>query len=803
MELGDSLRGERDELVLSETVTREGLSEERLSEENMEIAGMEAGSDEPKNPENPENEDMRENSDDWIENVDSKQSSEKKLKRLKKNKKQSGTSVKKEKKAGKGRLSKESKESKKSLITMLKNQKIVTMLQSSIKYKLIGAFLIPVLLIVILGVVSYNVSSSAIKKSFLDSAESTIVKTADYYELMFSNVIATSNDIVNNVELQRYYAGSYSNDSISEGTTFTSLKSTISSSIMSDNTLNAAYIIGSYGNGIFTSASRLLEKDEYENVKKSAEGTVIDQNKSGWFTKREYLDSMGVAQYGLSYGRQVVGTSMKSVGYMFLDISYNKILAPLKDIDLGVDSVISLIAPDGGELITSNYMDIEEGTTYFSDRDFYTSVKDTDEKSGNIYVNYNGKKQLLIHCTLDSDFMVVAMIPESEIIAQADSIKIASYTIVIIAIVIALLVGGLFALNISKVITTMMGHLSRAASGDLTVLMEISRKDEFSTLAKSTQGMIDNFKGLIEETKEVSETVDQSSMTVTEGSKQVLVEAKEIQAAIEEIERGVVQQAEDSEHCLRQMDDLSSKINIVSENSSKIEQIAEETSKKVSDGIEAIEELKKDASRTVDITHQVINEIEGLKESSKSIGSIINAINEIASQTNLLSLNASIEAARAGDAGRGFAVVASEIRKLADQSVNFANEIQKIVEGINSKTNDTVAIAMKAEDVVEVQGQTLDSTAQVFNDIHNQFNGLLGNLEAITIQITQIADAKTKTVDAISSISAISEETAASSEEVAETAKRQVVSMERLSEAAEDLEKNSDNLRNAIDIFKV
>ena len=366
-----------------------------------------------------------------------------------------------------------------------------------------------------------------------------------------------------------------------------------------------------------------------------------------------------------------------------------------------------------------------------------------------------------------------------------------------------MVIGGYLAYSFSLTIKKIMDKLELAAGGDLTVHIDVKSKDEFGRLAASTNGMIDNVKQLIEKTKTVSERVDTSVSTVSDSAKQLLAETQDITASIEAIEQGVVQQAEDSEHCLRQMDALSDKINIVSDNSDKIAKIADVTTGIVASGMASISELKINAGSTVEITHQVIEEIAQLKESSKAIAKIVDAINEIAEQTNLLSLNASIEAARAGEAGRGFAVVAFEIRKLAEQSVNSANEIQKIIGTINDKTNDTVRIAKKAEDVVEVQGESLENAEKVFAQIQSRFEELLSNLNEITGGIDTIAEAKSVTIDSIQSISAVSEETAASSEEVTETANRQLGAVEGLNTAAEDLLTNARHLSEAIDLFKI
>lgn len=673
----------------------------------------------------------------------------------------------------------------------------------SIKFKLVGAFAIPVFLIIILGAVSYITASNAIMKNFKEASETTIKKTGDYFDLVFTNIKASADDYANNAAVQSYYSGGLSSDPIAESNTYSEMTKNLSSTALGNESISKAIVIGSYGKPIYTSSIGGGDADLYQSVKNSAEGTTIDANGQVWLSKREYIDTISKAEYAVTYSRRLLANGMRSIGYMFFDVDMEYTRERLANIDMGADSVIALITPDGGEIITSSYLNIEDDKKYVSGESFYTAVADSEESAGSTYVRFNGKKQLFIYNKMQDGFMICALIPESEIMAQANMILFVSVFMVVLAFVVAILIGGLLAYNISTSINKIMNKLELAASGDLTISVDVKGRDEFSVLGKSTNDMIGNVKGLIEKTKNVSGKVDESANIVTNNVNEILRGTKEITVAIEEIEKGVVQQAEDSEDCLRQMDNLSDKINIVSENSEKIAVIANETTNIVDSGMTSISDLRENADSTVRITHKVIEEILNLKESSKAIGNIIGAINEIAEQTNLLSLNASIEAARAGEAGRGFAVVADEIRKLAEQSVDSANEIRRIVDDINHKTNDTVNIAKEAEDVVEAQGKSLENAEQVFDAIREQFHSLVGSLAEITNGIETITNAKVQTIDAIQNISAVSQQTAAASEEVTETANRQLEQVEGLNKASEALTINSKDLSQAIDLFKI
>jgi methyl-accepting chemotaxis protein len=257
--------------------------------------------------------------------------------------------------------------------------------------------------------------------------------------------------------------------------------------------------------------------------------------------------------------------------------------------------------------------------------------------------------------------------------------------------------------GIDRVIKKTNHKLSVVATGNLTVDASLKRKDEFNVLGKSINHMVSSMRSLIEKMMGVSRNTANSANDVAKASETLLISSKNIVNAVTDIEQGVHQQATDAENCLHRMADLANQINLVQENTGEISQIANNTKGIAKGGLTVINDLSSKAKDTSDITQQVILNIESLEAESESIIGIISAMNEITEQTNLLSLNAAIEAARVGTAGRGFAVVADEIRKLAVKSSTESGRIAAVIEKIQQKTRNTVDAARRAESIVATQ----------------------------------------------------------------------------------------------------
>ncbi len=667
-----------------------------------------------------------------------------------------------------------------------------------IQSKLIGAFLLPVCLFIIVGIIIYSKSEQGLK----DNAESLTYTSVDmlkeYFELGFESIELTSTRISVNSAISSHFGGMYDSNYEIEA------KGAVVNEAVADKYIQSIIAFSKNQKNSISNTGVVKKKDLYNAFVNSETGKYVEANMENnnmcWISSHPEIDElMNYSQddYALALVKKINDSNNKPVGYMIIDVKKSFIQDILDNAKVGDKSIKGFITSDGNEVISG-----KESFT-FSDKSFFKKIKEK-EKGGYTYVKYKGESYLFLYDKVATgDGYVCAMVPKNVIIEKANDIKIYTIVTIIACCIIAVIVGSLLAMGIAKAINKINAVMKQTAEGDLTGTITMKRKDEFHLLSGNIGNMIKSIKHLIIKMTKVSEQVQQSAGQVSDNSEVLYNATKDITESIGYIEAGLIQQSEDTENCLHQMSDLADKISVVYENTNEIERIASQTQDTVDDGMVIVSELGNRVQDTTKITKDIINDINELERESKAINTIIAAINEIADETNLLSLNASIEAARAGEAGRGFAVVSDEIRKLAEQSSEAGRQIGEIVSRIQERMGKTIETARKADDIVSYQAEALGTTVNVFQDIKGHVTTLAHDLDTISINVKGIEMAKNDTLEAISSISATSNETEAASTELSRNADKQLKAVEVLYGAVKQLNTNSTELDESVSIFKV
>jgi methyl-accepting chemotaxis protein len=517
-----------------------------------------------------------------------------------------------------------------------------------------------------------------------------------------------------------------------------------------------------------------------------------------WSGADEYLDEKlgtNASEYSIRFVRRMVS----SEGILVIDVSTKTIDSILKNINFDETGILGIVTNDGKEILLEASQE-----RVFSDKDFYEEAIKDAASSGSKYVDYNGGKYLFTNSKIgNSGAMICALVPKSTILKQAADIRSFTLIIVIIASIIAILTGFTISNGINKAITGIISGLRRASQGDLTVEFPTKRKDEFKVLIHEIENTFSNMKTIIFGVKSISGEVLQSSEQVAAATTTFQRSTENISFAMGEVEQGITQQAKDAEGCLIEMDNLSQKIITISDNSKEIGRITEQTKTSIYDGTLCTERLNEQTKSTILITTDIIKKVEAHSQNSLSIGQISNVISNIATQINLLSLNASIESARAGEFGKGFAVIATEIRNLAEQSKRSVDEIKAIIGKIQEDTKETMLIAGRVEDVLSLQESAVTDTIDSYHNINQNVEQLVIYLKYITDSVNTMEISRTSTLGAIESISAVLEEIAASSNTVNQASKEQLSSVDTLGSSSEALYTNADKLLQAVQKFIV
>lgn len=669
-----------------------------------------------------------------------------------------------------------------------------------IKIKLIASFMLIILCIIILGATSYSKSSNGITSTYEESAGQTMKMMVEYLDLAFNNVQSNYKPYLNTSELDYYFKGMYLSDNIKQTTVFNSYKSQFSKTVTSDPLVSNFYLISDKVDSMTTTQSTTEQLYSLYTATEGGAQVKADEYGYYWFGNQPEIDealNTSPDKYGIRLARHFQGS--KTI--LLVDIRRDVIVNTLSSLDAGEGSVVGLITQDNKEILSNDAFH-EDGSPVFTSEEFFQTALNSEEESGAADVTVSeGKYLFLYHKLPNQNAILCSLIPKSYILSQVKDIRNNTIILVIISSVLAIFLGTYFSNGIGSTISNITHQLRKVAKGDLTVEVKTKRKDEFKLLTQGITDMISNMKLLIQNVSDMSKELTEAAAFVSDSSSTFMQTSQDIQYAISDIESGVNQLDVDSADCLSQMDSLSTKISTVSENTVQISQLTSKTNASIKDGMNSMAGLNESALATSQITSKVIMAIEQLEERSRSISHIVDAINDIAEETNLLSLNASIEAARAGEAGRGFSVVAEQIRKLADQSLNSANEINKIIEQMIAQTHDVVETAKQAESIVDTQKQAVNTTTNSFNDMSGHITHLVSSLSTITSDVDTMGVSRDTTLSAIESISAISEETSAASANVAHTAVKQLDSVKKLDSASSNLAKRAEELTELLKQF--
>lgn len=696
----------------------------------------------------------------------------------------------------------------------------------SIRNKIFICFLVPIAFMIVVGIAAYQKSSEGMQDKFQESTEQTMKMLGEYIGMSNSFVETEGLKYSLDDELNKWSLGMLDEDAMALADIVKKTKSSLMSSQAANGFISNIHIIPTAEKKVMSTRPIPVGNTDPQGFLEDYVADVPAEGKKlqKWIDHHDVLD----ANFGLSQDDYIMSYQLKSNNKQYciiIDISADYYQSFFEGIELGEGSILGLVTENGRELLHESIEEggksaIVEGEPVFYGRDFYTAIlsaeteeeeekKDKDEEAeeevlfGSAEVKYNGKDYIFIYNRLEANHATVcALVPMKVVTGQAEAIKTLTIGLVLAAIVIAGVIGVGIASGIQRNMKRIAKRFGEVANGDLTVTVTAKGRDEFVGLAQSATNMIYNNKKLVAKVNDSTNDLEVSANEVKSASEIISGYSEDITRAIGGINEGMERQSRYALACVEKTDALSQDIKEVSDTVEKVEVLVSNTESMIESGMTMIQQLGESAEDTTAITSQVGDSVAALKKETSIINQFVEMITDISEQTNLLSLNASIEAARAGDAGRGFAVVAEEIRKLADSSAKAAGKIQDNVKNITKQTESTMADAKRAEEKVAAQSVVVEKVVSIFQDMNTQMEELVGGLDAI-VESTGKADAERKeAVESVKNISDIIEESAGSVRDVNGVTEKLLRNVDNLNKVSDTLNVNMVDLKAEISAFK-
>lgn len=522
--------------------------------------------------------------------------------------------------------------------------------------------------------------------------------------------------------------------------------------------------------------------------------------------RNDMLNADGVLDYGIitspASGQLIISMyyavyddNKKPIGYVGAGAFINSICESVSDVStLGLPSAYMYVVDDDRTILYHpNEEKIGQPTENEALNDIFVKLSEGAEiEPGVIKYNYHGvEKYAAYYVGYDNNYVSLITTDSSDFMGNINKITLLMLGISIVAIIFF----SILAVAIGRLISTPLKNISECA------LQLADGRTEINLTAKShineTVSIIDAFHTLTENiNKAITEVrtsiskVDTSVDNVADKTSTNADSISQINQAIEEVAKTSQQVAQSAQSINNKAEKLGNDIDIISSSVKRLEETSDSISQANTEAGEDMVKTMESSNKTAEAVALIVEKIQKTNEAVDKINACVEVISDITSQTNLLSLNASIEAARAGDAGRGFAVVAGEIRNLSDASKTSAEEIKAIVNEIVELSNQNSKSANEIKGIINSELKTIEETQEKYKTLSELVENSLEEVKTINGMTESLLDVKVELINSTIDLGSMSEELGASSEEAA-------ANCTTVSEACDNTQVEADIMRSA------
>ena len=394
---------------------------------------------------------------------------------------------------------------------------------------------------------------------------------------------------------------------------------------------------------------------------------------------------------------------------------------------------------------------------------------------------------------------------DNAVVQSTQSVKNSALLIMIVSLlasaVVLLFITIVISRSIDSNVKSFRKSLDKIAQGRIGIRVKQNRKDEFSQFGESINKFLDTLQHIIVELQNMSNVLSDKGIELEDKADKTQSATENISSALSDISHGATAQAGDIEDSSQQIIGMCDNISNIIKSVGQLSETSEQMNRNSSEASNIVKELADTSDMTSAAFDKIAAQIIKTNESVVKIQEAVDLIASIASQTNLLSLNASIEAARAGEAGRGFAVVASEIQKLSEQTNTSAGIIDTIIVTLSQESEETVRSINDVTTMIQDQKQKLEETQDKFKAVNEGIKSTDREMNGVLSQADDCSKAGEHAVDLMTNLSAIAEENAASTEQTSASMAELDSGTSSLADTARELKRLSDSLNESLNYF--